>query len=372
MTEAATRLETDRLPPGPSLLVTRGLLYIVVLLMAAAVTWAWVSSVDVVAIAEGRLTPRGGAIRLSAGQSGILSEVLVDIGSSVKAGETLLKVDPFRETADVARLRHEFTASQTDSLRYQETARQLREVQTGTRDELDREAVVVRLRTEESERVQRLAGEGLASRQDAQASERSVAEAGVRIARLRADILRATEEITRNERLAEAAAARSRASEVELRRATESRNRTEIVAPSAGVVTELLSRRSGRYIAADEVAVAIMPADEPLYAEIRIPNESMRRVRPALPVRLKLKAYPYQDYGVIRGRLDEIDPDAGESSAYRAWVRLEQSVLDGPRGAERLRPGLQLQAEIIVDRRRVIEILLDPFRRLRYGVSVGE
>ncbi len=71
----------------------------------------------------------------------------------------------------------------------------------------------------------------------------------------------------------------------------------------------------------------------------------MRHVRIS-PVRMKLKAFPYQQFGLLPGELISIDPDADASGKYRAWVRPDRLTLNGAHGAERLGPGLELTAEI--------------------------
>jgi hypothetical protein len=87
---------------------------------------------------------------------------------------------------------------------------------------------------------------------------------------------------------------------------------------------------------------------------------------------MKLKAFPYQQFGLLPGELISIDPDADASGKYRAWVRPDRLTLNGAHGAERLGPGLELTAEIVVDKRTILDVILDPIRRVRRGFSIGE
>jgi multidrug resistance efflux pump len=362
----------DRVLSPPGLLLTQGLLYLVLAGIIVLGLWASFARLDIVVKAEGRLSPKGGPIRLSATTDGVIADVLVAVGDHVVAGQPLLRIDSFRQGAEEARTQHTLDRARTEIQRYRETAHRLQASLAGLREELSRAERALVLRAEEEVAVRRLADDGLVARLEAAAREREVAEAQGRVARLRSDLLRSEEEVSRNERLAEEAEAQAFANAESHTESAEAMRRMVVTAPSAGTVTFLASERPGRHVRAEDVAAAVLRDGEPLYAEIRIPNPSMRRVHAGLPARLKFKAYPYQDFGILRGVLEEVEPDADESGAYRAWVRLEAFTLRGPRGPEPLRPGLLLSSEIVVDRRTVVEVLLDPYRRLRAGLTVSE
>lgn len=362
----------DKVLPAPGILLTRGLLYLILLLMGFSVAWAVFTKVDVVVTADGRLAPRGGAIRLSASQAGIVTEVRVQVGSVVRQDEPLLLLDTFREDSEARRLGHELEAARAEQDRLKQTADGLRQALEGAREERAREERVRSLLEADMARLKSLALSGAGSSREVETKEREVAEVDVRIARLKAEQIRADEEILRNERLALEAGARAQAIEATLARTTGEKERTTLRAPKAGTVTALAVQQPGRYLAEDEVAVVIAPTDDPLGAEVWISNKSMRRVRRDLPARIKIAAYPYQDFGVVTGRLDLVEPDADEKGNYRAWVRLDKLAVPGPQGEEQLRSGLLLTAEIVVDQRSVIEVVLDPFRRLKGGMTVSD
>jgi hemolysin D len=150
------------------------------------------------------------------------------------------------------------------------------------------------------------------------------------------------------------------------------KQKTVLTAPTAGVVTSIIALRPGLFLQPNDVAATIVPGDEPLLAEVWIPNASMRRVRPSLPVRMKIKAYPYQQFGMVPGRLLSVDPDADSAGAYRAWIRPERLTIKTAHGTERLRPGLALTSEIVVDQRTLLEVILDPIRRVGRGFALAQ
>ena len=145
-----------------------------------------------------------------------------------------------------------------------------------------------------------------------------------------------------------------------------------MTAPVAGTISYVNSLRPGRYLAANDVAATLVPNDEPLLAEVWIPNKSIRRVKPGLRARMKLDAYPYQRFGLLSGRLISVDPDADSSGAYRAWIRPDTTTVKDSHGVETIRTGLTLTAEIEVERRTVMSVLLDPFQRFEQGFRVSQ
>ena len=57
-------------------------------------------------------------------------------------------------------------------------------------------------------------------------------------------------------------------------------------------------------------------------------------------------------------------------SAYRATVALERQRVRDERGIEReLRPGLGVEADIVLEKRRLYEWLIQPFARLRERIA---
>jgi hemolysin D len=159
--------------------------------------------------------------------------------------------------------------------------------------------------------------------------------------------------------------------EIKLSRDAEIKKKTVLTSPTAGTVAYIASFRPGRYLNPNEVAAKILPVNDPLLAEVWIPNDSMRRVRPSLPVRMKLKAYPYQQFGLLRGTLISVDPDANDTGQYRAWIKPERLTFGG-NNAEPLRPGLALTSEIVVDQRTLLEVILDPIRKVGRGFALSQ
>ncbi len=93
-----------------------------------------------------------------------------------------------------------------------------------------------------------------------------------------------------------------------------------------------------------------------------------------MPVKIKFDAYPFQDYGIVEGELvkispttEEIETPEGKAAAYNLEIQLHQTCIPTPTECIALRPGDTATAEVIVRQRRVIDFILDPFKKLQKG-----
>lgn len=362
----------DRVLPRAGILVSRGLLYLIGIVLVAGLAWASITRVNMVVRAEGRLVPQSEPIRLSVPNGGIVSKVLVHVGATVTAGQPILEIDPFREAAEATTTRHELEQARAEAIRHSENARMLEAATANIGHALESENQVMKLENAEAKEMHAGYEGGAVSLFEVQAKEREVAETQAKIAQLTSDLTRSEAESRQDRRMEAEIAQKIKGLEARLARDVEVKKKTVLAAPTEGVVTSMSSLRPGRYLAANDVAATLNPTNEPLLAEIWIPNESMRRVKPGLSVRMKLKAFPYQQYGMLPGTLISVDPDADQSGNYRAWIKPERLTLMGAHGPETLGPGLALGAEIVVDKRTILEVVLDPIRKLKRGFSIAE
>lgn len=110
-----------------------------------------------------------------------------------------------------------------------------------------------------------------------------------------------------------------------------------------------------------------------LEAELAVPETLLAALTVGGEVELRYPAFPHQHYGQYRGRIVRISRQPIASAAagpavttYLATVSLERQRVSNDRGVERdLHPGLAVQADVIVERRRLYAWLFEPFSRLR-------
>lgn len=124
--------------------------------------------------------------------------------------------------------------------------------------------------------------------------------------------------------------------------------------------------------------------DNGLEAELLVPESLLASIPIGGDVSLRYPAYPHQHYGQYRGRIVRISREptpptqAGRigaagghaQSTYRATVALERQNVRDDRGIERdLRPGLGVEADVVLEKHRLYEWLLEPFARLRERIT---
>jgi len=110
-----------------------------------------------------------------------------------------------------------------------------------------------------------------------------------------------------------------------------------------------------------------MPESSKLVAQLMVPSSAVGFIRPGDQVQLRYQAFPHQKFGHYPGSVMQVSPSAIPDPAggagppvYRVLVSLEsQSVLAyGER--ETLRPGMLVDADILGERRRIIEWVFEP------------
>lgn len=362
----------DKVLPGPGLFLSRALFYVIFLMLVAAAVWASVADVDVVVQSRGRLQIEGEPVKITVSESGMVVEAPVPVGSRVKKGELLLRLDAVRMTSEATQLESELKAGLAEVERHREAAKAGRDVLKKVEEEKDLARNSIRILESQVNSLKQLLAEGTASVFQVNQKEQEVLEIRARIVRLDAETQRSLTEATQRERQAHEQESRLEAAREKLAMLRVSEKMMTVVSPVDGTVTQASVLHPGRFISTGEVAITINPDDRPLRAVLKVPNASMRRLRPSLPVKLRFDAFPYQDYGHLTGEILRIDPDATEDGSYRAWVKLDSAEIHGPRGAEPMRPGFLLDADIIVERRTVLDLAVKPFKRLGDPIRVSD
>ena len=92
---------------------------------------------------------------------------------------------------------------------------------------------------------------------------------------------------------------------------------------------------------------------------------------------MKLAAYPFQKYGMLDGEVKQVSADAQEKSdsagnatkpfqeaVYRALIHLNRDYLESQGQRLRFVPGMQVNVEIHLGTRSVLEYLLSPVQKV--------
>jgi hemolysin D len=146
-------------------------------------------------------------------------------------------------------------------------------------------------------------------------------------------------------------------------------NFLQILAPVSGVVTDLSSTQPGDKVQANTPLGGIAPSHSRSIVKVEIAENDRAFLREGLPVKLKFNAFPYQRYGVINGTLEYVSPATKPSQqsrqpVYEARVSLERDYYQVAETRYPLRYGMTAAVEIVVRKRRLIDLALDPFRQI--------
>lgn len=159
---------------------------------------------------------------------------------------------------------------------------------------------------------------------------------------------------------------------------TRARGALAIASPVTGVVATQLAK-PGQAVQAGQPLLSILPGDGRLEAELLVPSRAIGFIEPGNAVQLRYRAYPYQKFGHQQGRVarisrsalsaDELGTLGGSSWSgeplYRVTVTLARQSITAYGRQEMLKPGMLVDADILGERRRLIEWVFEPLYSIK-------
>jgi membrane fusion protein len=195
--------------------------------------------------------------------------------------------------------------------------------------------------------------------------------------RLATQLQQALQELPGQRRAAQAAFQRDLALLEQELVETQARGALAVIAPVSGVVATQLFK-PGQAVQAGQPLLSVLPGDGTLEAELLVPSRAIGFIEPGDDVLLRYQAYPYQKFGHHRGRVSRISrstvnagPHAPASAAgttepfYRVNVTLDRQAITAYGRPEALKPGMALDADVLGERRTLIEWVLEPLYSLQ-------
>lgn len=347
----------------------------------------------------GWIAPDRGLLRAVAANGGRVEELLVREGEAVPAGAEIARIQVSPEIAEgdagqvlVAGLSAEAEAlrlsAEANAARIDNEARQLRRHRSNLlaeRREAERQIVLqeerVRLVQVDVARAQSLADRGFFPRAQlderkgaALAAEQDLATLRQRKLSLDREVIQVTSQIDALPIETTASEAQSAAAQAQLeQRRADAQSRSEYVvrSPMAGRLAALPAR-VGQTLAPGGAVAVIVPQGSRLEAELYVPSRAAGFIRPGQEVRLLYQAFPHQRFGAGVGEVIAVSRtvlapnevaipgvDVGEP-VFRVHVRLARDYVEAYGQPTSLQPGMLLTADVIIDRRTLLEWLLDP------------
>jgi membrane fusion protein len=358
------------------------------------------------ATAAGVLVPDRGLIRLVPSAAATVMERLVVEGQVVKAGDLLfvLAVErPLlsgeaqgqvrrslearrRSLADAALAQQSLTGTRVATL-----GRRMAALETEVA-QLDAEAALQRQRLALAEqsltRLQELQAERFISAAQVQAKSEEVIAlraAAQTLVRQRTALQRELAELEGERRaeplLASGAVGGIRRDLAQADREAaehEAEQRLLVRAPQSGTVSTLLAD-VGQSVSPASALATLVPEGAVLQAQLYAPSRAVGFVQPGQPVRLRFEAFPYQKFGQQQAHVLHVSrtplaaselaalalsSGGGSGGASEPMFRITVA-LDGPPVAGPLSAGMRLQADVLLERRRLVEWLFEPLLGLR-------
>lgn len=143
-----------------------------------------------------------------------------------------------------------------------------------------------------------------------------------------------------------------------------------LTAPMEGRVTTLMAE-TGQSVNTTSPMLSIFPTGAKLEAQLYVSTSAAGFIKIGQTVAIRYQAFPYQRFGHFLGKIIEVGhtviqpgeanlPMQLQESVYRVKVQLPSQVVNARGETISLQAGMLLDADIWVDRRRLIDWIFDP------------
>lgn len=375
---------------------TRGLLYWLVVFAAIVLPWAMLSKVDETGSARGRLEPQGKTLKLDAPVAGTVAAIKVKEGQTVRRGQILLELDSHITRTELQQAEAKLEGLRNRSNMLELIKNQLQSEQLAQLSQIQQrlnsskkgyalEKNRLHLAKKGMQRHRYLWQQGVISKQKLEEVEGVMIERQGILEQVESDIQQATSEQEKQESVygrqlkeyqSQIADAHSEiAQNQELIQSLQFQLQQRVLqAPTNGTIFQLSINNAGTVMQQGQAITQIAPQGSPLVFRAQMPSSQSGFLRVGQPVKLKFDAYPFQDYGVVQGHLRWISPDSkieetslGKLETFELEIALEETYIQTQNKRVALTPGQTATAEVVVRQRRLIDFILDPFKKLQKG-----
>ena len=142
--------------------------------------------------------------------------------------------------------------------------------------------------------------------------------------------------------------------------------------PIDGIIFEFPVSKPGEVVQPGQRIAQIAPKNTGVILKASMPIQDSGFLKVGMPVKVKFDAYPYQEYGIVEGEVAWVSPDSkvqqtaqGNNESFELEITLNQQYVDNGEKRVTLTPGQTANAEVIVRQRRIIDFVLDPFKKLQ-------
>lgn len=374
---------------------SRWVLRAMVVGLAVLLGWSVVAKIDQVTRAPGQVIAAARTQVIQAPDGGVIKEIYVKEGDSVKQGQLLVSLERSRAKAavddtagkvaalriTVARLEAEVYGTalsfSADLLAYQDYVRNQRALYNKRRKAIQEDVAslekMLGLARQELSLNAKLETTGDVSQADILRLKRTVADIEAQIANKRnkyfqdsqAELTKAQEELNTQEE--------------QLRDRRQMLEHTDLVAPTEGLVKNIFFTTVGGVLRPGETMMELVPTSSDLVVEAKVAPADIAYVVVGQSAKVKLDAYDYSIFGAMNGEVSYISPDTleentaqGKKAYYRALVLIREAEFKS-RNTENIdiRPGMTANIDIKARERTVFSYLTKPVTKT-LGQAFGE
>jgi len=366
----------------------RILLRISIVLFSVLIAWAWYFEIDQIVHATGQVIASARSQIVQAADGGVLVEMRVQEGDVVKQGQIIASLEKERAQASysesfgkvvalrltVARLQAEiaskdFVPDPKVAKVYPELVQNqinlYRQRRSGLQEQLKVLNDNIRLAEEELNMNLPLEKLGDISQTDIIRLKRAVNDAknlsysslNKYLQDASAELNKAQEDLNSNEQIA---ADRQQLLE-----------HTDIIAPATGIVKSIKVTTLGGVVRQGDELLQILPTESDLVIEAKVKPADMADIRSGLESKIKLDAYDYSIFGVMKGLVSYVSADTlsedtknGPLTYYRIKVNISEKEFKGKMADMiEVRPGMTATVDIRTGRRSILSFITKPITK---------
>lgn len=154
--------------------------------------------------------------------------------------------------------------------------------------------------------------------------------------------------------------------EQQIQNLTQDMENATVRATMDGVVNLSVELVEGDFIQAGQQVLSIIPGTGQSEFIVRsyVENKDIAKIHEGMEVTYEIAAYPSREYGTLKGKVTFVSPDLKVNNSGSAYYVVETSVdaseLRNAAGEEAdLRVGMLCQTKIVIEEKRVLEILME-------------
>lgn len=356
----------------------------VFLLLIVAVVWAALSQMDVVVVASGTTLPEGNMCTVQSFSSGIIQCISIDEGVHVKKGDPLIQLDTEQIDLSIEDLnfRIGMENAKNDAYEWIYSGNAISDFNIWFFDEAYHQSIdaifeednsfvnekEILKATIEASTIELEILESTKKRYERYGYSKSeIEEQGLRIEQQK--IANSQTELQMDELISKRAAhllnminetnESIRDLNVKLDAALLNKGYCTILAPVNGFVNRLEVNSEGQVVMNNQTLLTILPSDSPLELQCFVLSKDIADIFIGQEVKIKLDAYPYSDYGTIKGIVNYISPssfnDEKSGNGYVVSVAFENTNSN-----IKIISGLGGTVEIQIGKRSILEYLIEP------------